>query len=110
MTHDAVGRAIACTYGERSERGETIKTCKNHGIDRVVIRAAQREGVASGDQIEVIQAVCRDKAKPCMKVERTKTHVLIDANYEARTHVMANVDAVVVFGNNRVEIPIPGAP
>lgn len=62
------------------------------------------------NQIEVIQAVCRDKAKPCMKVEKTKTHVLIDANYEARAHVMANVDAVAVFGNNRVEIPIPGAP
>ncbi len=61
------------------------------------------------NQIEVIQAVCRDKAKPCMKVEKTRTHVIIDANYEARTHVMGNVDAVAVFGDNRVEIPIPGA-
>lgn len=61
------------------------------------------------NQIEAIQAVCRDKNQPCMKIEKTKTHVLIDANYEARTHVMGNVDAIVVFSNNRVEIPIPGA-
>ena len=61
------------------------------------------------NQIEAIQAVCRDKAKPCMKVEKTKTHLVIDANYEARTHVMGNVDAVVVFDKNRVEIVIPGA-
>jgi nitrate/TMAO reductase-like tetraheme cytochrome c subunit len=61
------------------------------------------------NQIEVIQAVCRDKKLPCLKIEKTKTHLLIDANYEARTHVMGNVDAVVVFDDNRVEIPIPGA-
>ncbi len=61
------------------------------------------------NQIEAIQAVCRDKLKPCMKVEKTKTHLIIDANYEARTHVMGNVDAVVMFNDNRVEIVIPGA-
>ena len=61
------------------------------------------------NQIEAIQAVCRDKAKPCMKVEKTKTHLIIDANYEARTHVMGNVDAMVMFNDNRVEIVIPGA-
>ena len=61
------------------------------------------------NQIEAIQAVCRDKAKPCMKVEKTKTHLIIDANYEARTHVMGNVDALVMFNKNRVEIVIPGA-
>ena len=61
------------------------------------------------NQIEAIQAVCRDKAKPCMKVEKTKTHLIIDANYEARTHVMGNVDAMVMFNKNRVEIVIPGA-
>lgn len=61
------------------------------------------------NQIEVIQAVCRDRNRPCMKVEKTKTHLTIDANYEARTHVMANVDAVVSFDDNLVEIPIPGA-
>jgi hypothetical protein len=61
------------------------------------------------NQIEAIQAVCRDKVKPCMKVEKTKTHLIIDANYEARTHVMGNVDALVMFNNNRVEIVIPGA-
>ena len=60
-------------------------------------------------QIEAIQAVCRDKARPCMKVEKTKTHLIIDANYEARTHVMGNVDAIVNFDKNRVEIVIPGA-
>ena len=44
-----------------------------------------------------------------MKVEKTKTHLIIDANYEARTHVMGNVDAIVNFDKNRVEIVIPGA-
>ncbi len=61
------------------------------------------------NQIDVVQAVCRDKNKPCMKVEKTMKHVIIDASYEARVHVMANVDAVVSFDGNRVEIPIPGA-
>jgi len=61
------------------------------------------------NQIEAIQAVCRDKARPCLKVEKTKTHLVIDANYEARTHVMGNVDAIVNFDKNRVEIVIPGA-
>ena len=60
-------------------------------------------------QIEAIQTVGRDKARPFMKVEKTKTHLIIDANYEARTHVMGNVDAIVNFDKNRVEIVIPGA-
>jgi hypothetical protein len=61
------------------------------------------------NQVEVVQAVCRDKQLTCMKIEKTKTTVKIDANYEARVHVMANVDAVVVFNDNVIEIPIPGA-
>jgi len=60
------------------------------------------------NQIDVIEAVCRDKTKPCLKIDKTKTHMVIDANYEARTHVLGNVDAVVMFKDNRVEIPIPG--
>ena len=51
----------------------------------------------------------QDKARPCLKIEKSTTKVIIDANYEARVHVMANVDAVVVFDKNRIEIPIPGA-
>jgi hypothetical protein len=61
------------------------------------------------NQVEVVQAVCRQKDRTCMKIEKTKTTVKIDANYEARVHVMANVDAVVVFSDNVIEIPIPGA-
>ncbi len=61
------------------------------------------------NQIDVVQAVCRDKEKSCLKIEKTKTSVRIDGNYEARVHVMANIDAVVVFKDNFVEIPIPGA-
>ncbi len=61
------------------------------------------------NQIDVVQAVCRDKEKACLKIEKTKTTVRIDGNYEARVHVIANIDAVVVFKDNLVEIPIPGA-
>ena len=61
------------------------------------------------NQIDVLQAVCRDKEKACLKIEKTKTVLRIDGNYEARVHVIANVDAVVVFKDNFVEIPIPGA-
>jgi uncharacterized protein YneF (UPF0154 family) len=61
------------------------------------------------NQIDVVQAVCRDKEKSCLKIEKTKTPVRIDGNYEARVHVIANIDAVVVFKDNFVEIPIPGA-
>ena len=60
------------------------------------------------NRIDVMQAVCRYKDKPCLKIEKTKSHVKIDANYEARVHVLGNVDAVVVFSDNYVEIPIPG--
>ena len=61
------------------------------------------------NQIDVLQAVCRDKEKACLKIEKTKTVLRIDGNYEARVHVIANIDAVVVFKDNFVEIPIPGA-
>jgi hypothetical protein len=61
------------------------------------------------NQIDVVQAVCRDKEKACLKIEKTKTVLRIDGNYEARVHVIANIDAVVVFTDNVVEIPIPGA-
>jgi uncharacterized protein YneF (UPF0154 family) len=61
------------------------------------------------NQIDVVQAVCRDKEKACLKIEKTKTMLRIDGNYEARVHVIANIDAVVVFKDNFVEIPIPGA-
>lgn len=61
------------------------------------------------NQINVVEAVCRLKERTCMKIEKTKTTLKIDANYEARVHVMANVDAVVVFNDNVIEIPIPGA-
>ena len=61
------------------------------------------------NQIDMVQAVCRDKEKSCLKIEKTKTSVRIDGNYEARVHVMGNVDAVVMFNDNFVEIPIPGA-
>ena len=58
--------------------------------------------------IEDMQAVCSYKEKACMKIERSKGKVRIDANYEARVHVLGNVDAVVVFSENAIEIPIPG--
>jgi len=60
------------------------------------------------NRIEVIQAVCRDKKKPCMTIEKTKTEMTINANYETRVHAMGNIDAVIVFSDNMVTIPIPG--
>ena len=50
-----------------------------------------------------------DKAKACLKIDKTKGVLRIDGNYEARVHVIANIDAVVVFSDNFVEIQIPGA-
>lgn len=61
------------------------------------------------NQIDVVQAVCRDREKACLKIEQTKTVLRIDGNYEARVHVIGNIDAVVIFKDNQVEIPIPGA-
>lgn len=60
-------------------------------------------------RIEVIMARCPSKETQCIKIDRTKTLLKIDANYEARVHVMGNVDAVVMFNDNFIEIPIPGA-
>jgi len=60
------------------------------------------------NRIEAIQAVCRNKEMPCIKIEKSKNTLLIDANYEARVHLLGNVDAVVMFKDNLVEIPIPG--
>jgi hypothetical protein len=61
------------------------------------------------NRIDVIHAQCNVKEANCLKIEKTKTLVKIDANYEARVHVMGNVDAVVMFKDNYIEIPIPGA-
>lgn len=60
------------------------------------------------NQIDVVQAVCRDREKACLKIERAKGILRIDGNYEARVHVIANIDAVVIFSDNFIEIPIPG--
>lgn len=60
------------------------------------------------NSIEAIQAVCRDPKRPCIKIEKTTSALKIDANYEARTHVISNIDAVVVFKDNVVEIPLSG--
>jgi Tfp pilus assembly major pilin PilA len=48
------------------------------------------------------------KGDSCLKIEKTKDLLRIDANYESRVHVLGNVDAVVVFNNNFVELPIKG--
>ncbi|MCG3171418.1 MAG: hypothetical protein CALGDGBN_03030 [Pseudomonadales bacterium] len=108
-----VGFSIGPLYVTNYSVQATVKSLQNEpelAVKSVHEIRSAVERKFDVNQIEVIQAVCRDKKKQCMKVEKTKTHVIIDANYEARTHVMANVDAVVVFGDNRVEIPIPGAP
>jgi len=60
------------------------------------------------NRIEAIQAVCRIKDRPCMKIEKTKDKMTINANYETRVHILANVDAVVKFDDNYIEIPIKG--
>lgn len=60
------------------------------------------------NRIQDIQAVCRKKDVPCMKIEKSSDMLTINANYESRVHVMFNVDAVVVFSENVVEIPIRG--
>ena len=41
-----------------------------------------------------------------MKLERTRDTLTIDASYEARVHVMGNVDAVITFDGNVVVVPI----
>ena len=61
------------------------------------------------NRILIIEAVCRNpKTLPCMKIEKSKAVLKIDANYETRVHIMGNVDAVVMFNDNFIEIPIPG--
>jgi len=60
------------------------------------------------NQVNVIQAVCRRKDEPCLKIEKTKSEMTIDGNYEVRVPVMGNVDAVVKFEDNTVTIPIRG--
>ena len=60
------------------------------------------------NMIESIKASRCKKGDQCLKVEKTKTMLRIDANYETRVHVLGNVDAVVVFSKNFVELPIKG--
>jgi hypothetical protein len=91
---------------------ETVKALQNEpelaSLGTIDMRAAIQKKF-DVNRIEDMQAVCLIKEKACLKIDRTKTHVRIDANYEARVHVMGNVDAVVMFRNNFIEIPIPGA-
>jgi len=90
---------------------ETVRALQNEPeLSRMspydVRRAVERK--FDVNQIDVVQAVCRDKKKPCLKIEKSKTEMIIDANYETRVHVMGNVDAVVMFNENTVTIPITG--
>lgn len=91
---------------------ETVKSLQNEpelaSLSTVDLRNAVQKKF-DVNSIDVMQAACVVKEKACMKIEKTKSTVKIDANYEARVHVMGNVDAVVVFRNNIIEIPIPGA-
>jgi len=106
-----IGFKIGPLYVTNYTVQSTVKALQNEPelASKSVIEMRQAiERKFDVNTIVVIQAVCRDKHRPCMKVERSKSIVKIDANYEARVHVMGNVDAVVVFDNNFVEIPIPG--
>lgn len=39
-------------------------------------------------------------------IERTKSHFVLTANYESRVPLFANVDVVLKFENNKVELPL----
>ena len=61
------------------------------------------------NQVDNIKAQCRarDEGKiPCVKITRTRDAMTIDAGYEVRIPVMGNVDAVVKFEGNKIEVPI----
>lgn len=107
-----IGFKLAPLYITNFTVDSTVESLRNEpemaGKSITEMRAAI-ERKFDVNRIEVIQAVCRDKTKPCLKIEKSTTKVIIDANYEARVHMMSNVDAVVVFDKNRIEIPIPGA-
>jgi Domain of unknown function (DUF4845) len=69
-------------------------------------RAVQRK--FDVNNIDSILAEKCDKKLSCVSVQKDATTLRIDANYEARVHIMGNVDAVVMFKNNFVELPIKG--
>ena len=69
-----------------------------------VRRAVQRK--FDVNRIEGIEATCHDKRVDCLKITKTAEIMTINANYEVRVHMMGNVDAMVVFNNNTVELPI----
>jgi hypothetical protein len=39
-------------------------------------------------------------------IERTKSEMKISANYEARRHLLGNIDVVLVFAENKVTVPV----
>ncbi len=41
-----------------------------------------------------------------VKIKRTTKELTISANYEARAHLMSNIDVVAVFANNQIVVPI----
>ena len=41
-----------------------------------------------------------------VKIERTKDSLIISANYEVRSNLMANIDVVAVFDDNQVVVPV----
>ncbi len=41
-----------------------------------------------------------------IEIERTKSHYLVSANYERRVALFGNIDVVVKFENNVVELPL----
>lgn len=106
-----VGFSIAPAYITNYTVQETIRNLQNEpelsSMSPYDIRRSV-ERRFDVNQINVIQAVCRRKDEPCLKIEKTKSELVIDGNYEVRVPVMGNVDAVIKFENNTVTLPIRG--
>ena len=41
-----------------------------------------------------------------IEIEKTKSHYVVTANYETRVALIANIDVVLKFENNKIELPL----
>ena len=106
----SIAVAVAPSYINNSTINSVIQEMgSNPEVNRMTNRDIRNllERRFDVNQVTALQAICRRKDEPCVKIERTASTLRIIGNYEHRVAVMGNVDAVVMFNENIVEVPLP---
>lgn len=97
------GLRIAPSYVEyRAVKGVVTKVATEYGAQAKTVREL-RKTIATNLNTNQIHGIHPKD----IEIYRKEGKTFIDANYEARIHVMANIDAVVMFDDLKFEVGKP---